>query len=135
MRPGRPRWRPHQICTDNGSPLAVTGSASPYSASVTGEGIHDIDCTVSDNAGNDNDDSDEVKIDTLDPTTSSANATPTPTNHGPTITASVSDVGTGNNSITRAEFSIDAVGVDGAGTAMASSDGIFNSATEAVPQR
>ena len=88
--------------------------------------------SVADNAGNDNATATTVKIDTIDPTTSSPNAAPTPTNHGPTITASVSDVGSGGNDITHAEFFIDVVGVDGAGTAMGASDASFNSPTEGV---
>ena len=38
-------------CTDNGNPLPVSGSSSPWSASVSGLGVHDIDCSILDNAG------------------------------------------------------------------------------------
>jgi hypothetical protein len=67
-------------CTDNGNPLTVSPGLDPgtYTASVSGDGEHDVECTVSDNAGNSNDDSTLVKIDTIDPTgsiTINSNAT------------------------------------------------------------
>ena len=54
-------------CTDNGNPLPVSGSSSPWSASVSGLGVHDIDCSILDNAGNDQTATDQVKIDTTAP--------------------------------------------------------------------
>ena len=54
-------------CTDNGDPLPVSGSSSPWSASVSGLSVHDIDCSILDNAGNDQTATDEVKIDTTAP--------------------------------------------------------------------
>jgi sugar lactone lactonase YvrE len=59
-------------CTDgvNGSPavaLSVTGSASPFAASVSGEGIHSIYCEVSDNHGNSDTADETVMIDTQGP--------------------------------------------------------------------
>jgi hypothetical protein len=63
-------------CTDNGNPLTVTGSSSPYSASVSGDGSHSISCTVDDNAGNTSDPgTDTVKIDTVPPSVSGAPTT------------------------------------------------------------
>jgi sugar lactone lactonase YvrE len=59
-------------CTDSVNaatavPLTVTGSASPFHASVTGEGIHAIHCEVSDNEGSTGSDDETVKIDTHAP--------------------------------------------------------------------
>jgi sugar lactone lactonase YvrE len=59
-------------CSDsvNGAaavPLAVTGSASPFAANVSGEGIHEIECEASDNHGNSSTDDETVKIDTRAP--------------------------------------------------------------------
>ena len=56
------------------------------------------------------------------PTTSSVVATPSPTNTPPTVTASVSDVASGNGTITSAEYFLDVVGADNTGTAMSASD-------------
>ena len=55
-------------CTDGASPLSVTGSGSPYAASVAGDGSHAISCTVTDTAGQSASDTDTVKIDTVKPT-------------------------------------------------------------------
>src|SRR5262249_1472232 len=55
-------------CTDNGGALTVTGSSSPYAASVAGDGTHAISCSVADNAANSTVASDTVKIDTVAPT-------------------------------------------------------------------
>src|SRR5206468_3848956 len=57
-------------CTVDGSPATLTGPASPWTLSVTGEGSHPVSCSVSDNATNPNSDSDTVTIDTVDPTIS-----------------------------------------------------------------
>ncbi|HYI74797.1 MAG TPA: hypothetical protein VEW90_05935, partial [Gaiellaceae bacterium] len=54
-------------CTDNGNPLPVSGSSSPWSPNVSGVAVHDIDCSILDNAGNSATASDEVKIDTTAP--------------------------------------------------------------------
>jgi hypothetical protein len=51
----------------NGGPpvaLVITGSEPNFATSVTGEGVHQISCTVSDNAGNSASAGDTVKIDT-----------------------------------------------------------------------
>jgi large repetitive protein len=55
-------------CLDGADPLAVTFDDPDYSASVTGDGTHDLSCTATDVAGNTNSDTDQVKIDTVDPT-------------------------------------------------------------------
>src|SRR5207244_7314372 len=55
-------------CLVGGSTATVTGSSSPYSVSVSGEGSHSVSCSVADNAGNTNSDDDTVKIDTVNPT-------------------------------------------------------------------
>ena len=55
------------VCTDNGSPLPVTGTASPYGASVSGEGTHAISCTVTDTATLSATGTDTVTIDTVKP--------------------------------------------------------------------
>jgi hypothetical protein len=57
-------------CTDNGSAVTVTGTSSPYSLSISGEGTHAIDCSATDNAGNTGTASDSVKIDTVNPAVS-----------------------------------------------------------------
>src|SRR5439155_12289283 len=57
-------------CTVDGSPATLTGPASPWTLSVTGEGSHPVSCSVSDNATNPNSDADTVTIDTVDPTIS-----------------------------------------------------------------
>jgi hypothetical protein len=54
-------------CTDNGTALPVSGASSPYSASVSGPGTHNVSCSASDNAGNSESANDEVKIDTSAP--------------------------------------------------------------------
>src|SRR5207247_4018949 len=57
-------------CTVDGPPATVTGSG-PYSVAVAGEGSHPVSCSVDDNAGNTNGDSDTVKIDLHAPTSPS----------------------------------------------------------------
>ena len=54
-------------CTVDGLPATVTGSSSPYSVSVSGQGIHPVSCSVDDNAGNTGTGTDSVKIDTIAP--------------------------------------------------------------------
>jgi subtilisin family serine protease len=69
-------------CTDSASGLgAVTGSEPNYSADVSDEGIHNLSCTATDAAGNTSDaDTDTVKIDLTDPTTSIPVKPPSVTN-------------------------------------------------------
>src|SRR5439155_1679110 len=67
-------------CTVDGSPATVTGSASPYAVSVSGEGTHPVSCSVSDNAGNSNTGLDTVKLDLHAP--SSLASSPTYNNDG-----------------------------------------------------
>ena len=73
-----------------------------------------------------------IKIDTVGPTASAASASPSPTNHGPTFIATVSDVGSGGTNISAAEFFVDSVAADGSGTAMAATDGSYSGPSEAV---
>jgi hypothetical protein len=59
-------------CTDSlngGAPFAltVTGSQPNFASSVVGEGVHQVNCTVSDVAGNPASASDTVKVDTRKP--------------------------------------------------------------------
>jgi hypothetical protein len=59
-------------CTDsvNGTPavqLSLTGSGSPFEASLSAEGVHAVHCEVSDNAGNIATADETVKIDTHAP--------------------------------------------------------------------
>ena len=55
-------------CTENGHALTVTGSASPYGASVSGSGSHAITCKATDSAGASATGTDTVRIDTKAPT-------------------------------------------------------------------
>src|SRR4029077_8144899 len=70
--------------------------------------------------------------DAAGPITSAESIAPTPTNAPPTVTATVDDSTTGNSDVQRAEYFIDAVGSNGAGTAMSASDLAFDSPTEGV---
>jgi hypothetical protein len=54
-------------CTDNGSPLSVAGNASPYTATVDGDGTHLVGCSASDTRNNVGTATDTVKIDTVPP--------------------------------------------------------------------
>ena len=69
--------------------------------------------------------------DAVGPVTSSVGATPNPTNGAAavTLTANVGDATTGNSNIAAAEYFIDTVGANGAGTAMT---GTFTSPTASV---
>jgi hypothetical protein len=62
-------------CTDGAASLAVSGTSSPYGASVSGQGTHNISCSVSDAAGNSNSDTDTVMIDTVAPSVSGSPTT------------------------------------------------------------
>jgi hypothetical protein len=68
------------------------------------------------------------------PTTSNVQASPSPTNGAATLTvsASISDVASGNRNIAAAEVFFDSVGADGSGTAMAATDGSFDEPVENV---
>src|SRR3954452_22944479 len=54
-------------CTDGSGAFAITGSAGSWTGQVTADGVHLIDCSVSDKAGNSNSASDTVKLDTVAP--------------------------------------------------------------------
>jgi len=68
------------------------------------------------------------------PTTSGVSASPNPTNGAAqaTVSATVSDAASGNRNIIASELFIDAVGADGAGSAMAAVDGAFDEPVEQV---
>ncbi len=70
-----------------------------------------------------------ITITVVGPTTSSLTVTPSPTNMPPNISASVSDVSSGNNNVMAAEYFIDATGANGSGTALT---GAFTSPTVSV---
>ncbi len=72
--------------------------------------------------------------DTFGPVTSLVNATPNPTQGASsvTLTATVNDSTTGGSVVAGAEYFINSVGANGAGTPMNASDGSFNSVTEGV---
>ena len=59
-------------CTDGTTPLTLTAgsTAGPWTASVLGDGTHDISCSVSDEATNQTTTSDTVNIDTSTPSIS-----------------------------------------------------------------
>ncbi|HEY2916662.1 MAG TPA: hypothetical protein VGI98_05535, partial [Candidatus Limnocylindrales bacterium] len=59
-------------CTDSLSGFgAVTGSSSPYAADISGQGVHTLDCTVQDAAGNTSSSAgDTMKIDSVKPSAS-----------------------------------------------------------------
>jgi hypothetical protein len=89
-------------CTDTlngGAPtaLTVTGSAPTFAASVVGEGVHNINCTVSDVSTNKTGTSDTVKLDTNAPVVSYAgNAGTYTTAQTISITCSASDPAPGS---------------------------------------
>ena len=56
------------VCTDNGAPIAVSGSAPNYTLSVTNEGNNAIVCRATDSAGNIGQATKQIPIDTLAPT-------------------------------------------------------------------
>jgi hypothetical protein len=64
----------------------------------------------------------------------SVRVTPNPVSTGQTcwINATIDDTTTGNSAISQAEYFIGTPGANGAGTAMSATDGVFNTATEAV---
>jgi hypothetical protein len=70
--------------------------------------------------------------DTTGPSTSKVVVSPNPTNVPPSITATVSDAGTGESNVVAAKLFLDTIGTDGTGIAMNPVDGSFNSATENV---
>ncbi|MDD4308492.1 MAG: Ig-like domain-containing protein [Thermoplasmata archaeon] len=77
----------------------------------------------------------QANPDATGPIVSGVTATPNPVAQGATLTltASVSDVTTGNNNVAQAEWSRGtSAAAAGSGTAMSASDGTFNSPTEGV---
>jgi hypothetical protein len=67
-------------CTDGSTALTLTAgsTASNWTASVSGDGTHDVSCSVSDNANNSTNASDTVKIDTSAPSISDLGPTTLP---------------------------------------------------------
>ena len=125
----------------NGAGTALSGNFTSATVSVSGtltaaqfnglsEGTHTIYVNGEDAAGNWSTAASTTFIkDTVAPTTSGLSVTPSPTNAAPAINASVSDVSSGNSTISAAEYFIDTVGSNGAGTALS---GNFTSATVSV---
>ena len=76
---------------------------------------------------------DEI-VDGEGPPTINVSASPNPTNGATsvTLTGTVDDTTTGNSNIAAAEYFIDSLGADGAGTAMLATDGTFDSPVEGV---
>ncbi|HEX4493126.1 MAG TPA: HYR domain-containing protein [Acidimicrobiia bacterium] len=70
--------------------------------------------------------------DTVGPVTSSVSAAPALTRSAPSVTAQADDLGTHTSNVVAAEFFIDTVGANGTGTAMAATDGAFDSTSEAL---
>jgi hypothetical protein len=128
--------------------VTVGGTAGPTSNSVSGSGTtYDVavsgmtsDGTVtasvnanaaSDSVGNGNTASGTATVtyDTHGPVTTGAAVNATPTNSAPTVTATENDA---LSNVAAAEYFIDGVGANGAGTAMSAADGSFNSGSEGV---
>src|SRR5262249_55894842 len=72
--------------------------------------------------------------DHVGPSVTGAAASPNPANAAatPTITGNASDAATGDNPVTAAEYFVDVDGADGTGTAMAATDGTFDTSSEAI---
>ena len=70
--------------------------------------------------------------DTMGPLVSGVAGTPNPVNRTQSfrLTANLNDVTTGNHNVTAAEYFVDAAGAPGTGTAMAATDGSWDSTTE-----
>jgi len=73
-------------------------------------------------------------VDVDGPATSGTAAVPNPTDGASTVTvtATVDDTATGGSNIAAAEYFVGVLGVEGAGTAMAASNGAFNEVSEGV---
>jgi hypothetical protein len=124
-------------------PDASNFAVSPITNSYSDTGLSQdttyyYKITAVDNSGNEGEASEEASgttaAATLGPVTTDVLASPNPTNGAETVTltATISDSTTGDFGIAAAEYFVNAVGDDGTGTAMSASDGVFNSATEAV---
>ncbi len=68
VTPGTAAVTAKPTCTDNGKPLTVSGTASPYGASVASQGTHAMSCKVTDTAKLSANGTDTVRIDTVAPT-------------------------------------------------------------------
>ncbi|MGH2922329.1 MAG: hypothetical protein ACRDKU_09710, partial [Gaiellaceae bacterium] len=117
----------------------VTGGPSTYDVAVSGmtsdgtvmanipAGAAQDGATNSSDASSSTDNT--VTYDTTGPVTSNTAVNATPTNAPPMVTATETDA---LSSVAAAEYFIDATGANGTGTAMAASDGNFDSGTENV---
>jgi len=56
------------VCTVDGASIEVSGQAPSYTLSISPEGTHVVECSVTDSAGHVATDSDTVRIDTVSPT-------------------------------------------------------------------
>ena len=97
-------------------------TSGPYSytfSTALADGNYQAEATATDNDGDVGTSSPvSFQIDTKPPTTSNVSVTPSPTSTPPTISATVSDVGTGNSNIIAAEYFIGTAGSNGSGTAL-----------------
>jgi len=115
---------------DGGPRVAVT---SPLTLSGLADGVHTVKVFAKDLAGNE-DPTPAVatwKVDTVGPAALNLAANPSPASNAQpvTLTATISDVATGNSPVASAQYSLDG------GTTwlpMAASDGAFDSPSEAV---
>jgi hypothetical protein len=104
-------------CTDGSTALTLTAgpTAGNWTASVSGEGTHDVSCSVSDNADNSTNASDTVKIDTSAPSISDLGPTTQPNAAGwyktnVTNRFKASDSGSGLNGACQRAFPAKAAG-------------------------
>ena len=104
-------------CTDGSTGLTLTASptAGNWTASVSGEGTHDVSCSVSDNANNSTNASDTVKIDTIAPSISNLGPTTLPNAAGwyktdVTNRFKATDSGSGLNGACKTVFPANAAG-------------------------
>src|SRR5205085_4519085 len=93
----------------------------PYSVSVPGEGTHPVSCSVSDNAGNSNSDSDTVKTDLHTPTSQASS--PTYNNTG-TITVTYTASDTGGSGLKQVDLWVKAPGDTGYSKLMSDATGV-----------
>ena len=104
-------------CTDGSTALTLTAgpTAGNWTTSVSGEGIHVVSCSVSDNADNSTNASDTVKIDTSAPSISDLGPTTQPNaagwyNTDVTNRFKASDSGSGLNGACQRAFPANAAG-------------------------
>jgi type VI secretion system Hcp family effector len=112
---------------DGGSRVAVT---SPLTLNNLADGVHTIKIYAKDQAGNEDPTPAEAtwKVDTKGPAVLNASAGPAPAGSPIVLTATISDLLTGNSPIAGAEYSLDGI----TWLPMSAVDGTFNSPQEAV---